>query len=563
MRFFRTFLASLLGSFIAMGLVFLFFLIGIIGFVSFISKPNAKKINVSTNSVLTLKLDRSILDRTTSLGDFQENTFGIRNDVIGLDKLTKVIISAKNDKNIKGINLEITPFFSAGWTQIRTLRETLKKFKESGKFVYSYSDIYLKKGYYFESVSDSIFINPLGIKMDVIRYGNYKSAVEPYLKNQMSAENRMQIKLLLNSLWGTIQKDIAISRKIPEKKVNEIAEKLLTSEISKAIDLKIIDGKIQKSDYYKKLKIAAGIKKDKKLKKINFEKYAVNIINYNKNISNDIAVIYAQGIIFYGKGTETSIGQETFLKAINKAAKNKKVKAIVLRINSPGGAALTADILWHAIEKAKKEKPIIVSMGDLAASGGYYIACNADKIFADPMTITGSIGVFAAIPNVSKFIESIGINSQQVITHPHAAGYSSFQENNYAFKVIAKKKIKDIYNTFKKRVAEGRNIPLSEVEKIAQGRIWSGENALKNKLIDTLGNLDNAINYAAKKVNIEKYNIITYPKIDPNFENIIEGFLPFSKIKIPEPFHSLKTYFENRDEKIKIHTLLPYNIEIN
>ena len=279
-------------------------------------------------------------------------------------------------------------------------------------------------------------------------------------------------------------------------------------------------------------------------------------------------VIYAQGPILYGEGSENIIGQEVFLKAIDQAVKSRRVKAIVLRIDSPGGSALSSDIIWNALIEAKKEKPLVVSMGNIAASGGYYLAVAGDEIYANDMTITGSIGVFATVPNVEGFTSSIGINVQHVETHKNALGYSVFQSPEGDFRASIKEGIEYVYYTFKQRVADGRGLSLEAVEAIAQGRVWTGKQALENGLVDGLGGMDQALAAAARLAEIEEYNLISYPKIEPEFEDFISVMGPFSRIEeelltnYPKEINLFLTNLSGQENRAKVQLRLPYTVEI-
>ena len=420
-----------------------------------------------------------------------------------------------------------------------TIREALKTFKESGKFVYAYGNFFTQKGYYLASVADQIFINPLGsldfkglasevlyykdfqdqygVKMEVVRHGKYKSAVEPFLEDEMSQSNRYQIRSLLFSVWETLREDISTSRNISENNLDAIASEAQVSLPEKALDEKLIDRIDYIDGYEDALKQVAGTATAKELKSVSIQQYHSAKTDYNAKVKNRIAVIYAQGPILYGEGSETVIAQGIFKEALEAAVNDDWVKAIVIRVNSPGGNALTSEIIWQAIEEAKKEKPIIASMGNIAASGGYYIVAGADKIFADPLTITGSIGVFATFPNVRGLTNDLGINAEQVTTHDNALGYSIFEPLQSGFKQAAVESIEKIYDTFKDRVSKGRNLSSDEVETIAQGRVWSGKSAVDIGLIDTLGSLEEAIVEAATMAEIEDFNVVNYPKIEAQF----------------------------------------------
>jgi protease-4 len=413
--------------------------------------------------------------------------------------------------------------------------------------VYTFADFYMQKDYYLASVADSIFINPVGaidfkglssevlffkdlqektgIKMEVIRHGKYKSAVEPFLENEMSEANRTQIKELITSLWSSMVTDISEGRNMSPENINSIADTLggRTPELAEASGL--IDGVIFHDQYESKLKLALGADADKDLNKIELGDYLRRSNpKMKKSGKNKIAVIYAQGEIIYGEGGPAQIGQGLMNKAIIKAKEDDKVKAIVLRVDSPGGSALTSDIIWREIELAKEKKPVVVSMGNVAASGGYYIAAGANKIFAEPTTITGSIGVFGTIPNISELAADIGINAEQVGTNKNSVDYSLFESMTPEFRGMVQEGIEDVYETFLSRVAEGRGMEREAVHQVAQGRVWSGVDAKDMGLVDELGNLNDAIAEAAKLAEIETYGIKKYPRYKTGLERFMEDF---------------------------------------
>ena len=385
----------------------------------------------------------------------------------------------------------------------------------------------------------------------------------------MSKENRIQLKTLIEDYWSIISSEISNDRGIAIDKINSIAENIEASTSRIAIKLKLIDKDLYLDDYINSLRNAAKIDSIIDLDRITADRLVGLVPLYKKGVRDLIAIIYAQGTILYGEGSHTSIGQDVFVDAIEEASNDKRIKAIVLRINSPGGSAITSDIIWNSIEKAKLKKPIVVSMGDVAASGGYYIACNANKIIANPFTVTGSIGVFAVLPNIAKVSESLGINAQHVTTHKNALGYSVFEEISPGFKKSIKEGIMDIYSTFKNKVSKGRNIPIETVEEIAQGRIWTGGQALENGLIDQLGSLDDALAAAAELSKIEDYNIATYPRIEPNIENILKIDFPLSALKLNrvknmnEGLQYLLDEFTDLNNGIKYQAQLPFSIKID
>ncbi|WBX76039.1 signal peptide peptidase SppA [Tenacibaculum ovolyticum] len=539
MKFLRNLLASILGFFIALFLIFLFF----IAIASVMGSGD--EIIVKSNSVLELDLSTPIKDYAPKEDNPFAEKLGLTENKLALNKIINAIENAKTDAKIKGISIKTT-YINAGVAQTQAIREKIEDFKESGKFVYAYNDVYSQKNYYLSSVADSLFLNPVGaidfkglstevlyykdfedkygIKMEVIRHGKYKSAVEPYLTNKMSDANREQTTSLLKSIWSEITGAISKSRNISIEQLNLIADNANGRNATLSKENNLIDGIIYEDEYKEKL----ALHTDKKINTISLEDY----INSGKgrissSAKNKIAVIYAQGQIMYGEGNENIIGQGIINKAIRKARKDKNVKAIVLRVNSPGGSALASELIWRELELAKKDKPLVVSMGNLAASGGYYIACNANKIVAEPTTITGSIGVFGAIPNFNKFASDIGINAEQVSTNNNP-NYSVFEPMNDKFYNVTKEGVEHIYTTFVNRVATGRNMTFEQVNEIAQGRVWTGKEAVKNGLVDKLGNLNDAVAIAAELANVESYRTRNYPTYKKELKDALK-LSPFAK----------------------------------
>jgi len=493
-----------------------------------------------------------------------------------LDNIDK----AKNDDKISAIYLNLSGI-QAGFSQIEEIREKLLEFKEIGKSIYSYSEGYSQMAYYLSSVSDKIFLNPegmiemnglsagvmfykglmdkLGYEAQIIRHGKFKSAVEPYMYTGMSAENREQLEKLLNSITDNMIEGISEQRDIETDKIHEIINKLELNSTTSCKDLKFTDEIMYEDQVLIFLE-------DKSDHFIDFAKY-MKVNSVKDEISeNKIAIIYATGGINTGEGSYNSIGSETTVKAIRKAAKDKNVKAIVLRVNSPGGSALASEIIWREINLAKQKKTIVVSMGDYAASGGYYIACNADKIFANNSTITGSIGVFGVIPNNKKFLnEKLGIYVDTVNTHKYSdlgRGYRSL--TTYETDVI-QQSVEDIYETFITHVAEGRGITKEEVDAIGQGRVWSGIDALDIGLIDEIGGLEDAIVSAANLSEIEDYRIITLPKRTDEIEELLKGFSIENKIILPEFLNISEetiNQLEFLNSKDKIQARLPFIMEV-
>jgi len=545
MNFLRNLLASIFGTLIALGIILMLILLIASAF------GDTKIVTIANNSVLEIKLENLVKDYAPKSDDPFDAILGLSDKKIGLNTIINAIENAKYDDRIQGISIT-TLGVNAGIAQAQAIRNKLLEFKETGKFIKAYADIYDQKSYYFSSVADSIFLNPVGaidfkglsseilfykdledksgVKMEVIRHGKYKSAVEPFLYNEMSDDNRTQITTFLNSIWSEMVLDISKSRNTTIENLNNIADNLLARNAKLAIENNIVDAAIYLDEYNDKLKIAVGASVDKDLDKISIEDY----ISTGKGRvittgSNKIAVIYAQGEIIYGKGNENFIGQDLIIKALKKARNTKSVKAIVLRINSPGGSALASELIWRELELTKEKLPLVVSMGNVAASGGYYLACNANRIFAEPTTITGSIGVFGVIPNFSKLSKTIGINAEQVSTNK-GAYYSVFEPMTDEFRQVTTEGVEQVYTTFLERVASGRNMAIDEVDSVAQGRVWSGVDALNNGLVDELGNLDDAILYAAELAEITDYKVRNYPSYKVELEDRFSNF-PFMKTK--------------------------------
>ncbi|MFT6795625.1 MAG: protease-4 [Maribacter sp.] len=537
MNFLRNLLAAIMGCLVAFGVVFIMFfvLISLLG-----SDENA--VTVKDNSVLQLQLQRPIADYTGS--DVMNPFAGIFESPQGLDEILHAITVAKDDERIKGISLN-NNFMMAGLAQTQAIRKGLVEFKSTGKFIYTYGDFYTQKDYYLASVADSIFINPVGVldfkglssevlfykdlqektgvKMEVIRHGKYKSAVEPYLENEMSDANREQIKELIQSLWNSMVNDIAVSRGISEDDLNSIADTLGGRSPKYAKQSGLLDDVVFFDQYEQKISNALSISEGADINYIDLDDYATYSNKKNlKSGTDKIAVVFAQGEILYGEGGPDVIGQGIINKALIKAREDKNVKAIVLRVNSPGGSALTSDIIWREVELAKKVKPVVVSMGNIAASGGYYIAVGANKIFAEPTTITGSIGVFGMVPNISELAKDIGVNAEQVGTNAKSVDYSLFEPMSEAFRNQVQESIKDTYTTFLERVAQGRGISIAQADSLAQGRVWSGVDAKRIGLVDELGTLEDAINAAAELAKIDTYGIRKYPKYKSGLERFME-----------------------------------------
>ena len=537
MNFLRNLLAAIIGCLMAFGIVFVMFvvLISLLG-------SDEETVSVKGDSVLELQLQLPIADY---VGNGDASPFSsLFDESQGLDEILKAISVAKTDDRIKGISIN-NNFMLAGLAQTQAIRKALQEFKSGGKFIYTYADFYTQKDYYLASVADSIFINPVGVldfkglssevlfykdlqektgvKMEVIRHGKYKSAVEPYLENEMSEANRTQIQELIQSLWNSMVADISTGRGISETNLNVIADTLGGRSPAYAKKSGLLDGIVFYDEYEQKLSKALAISNDEDINYISLDDYAVYSNKKELKSSTDkIAIIYAQGEILYGEGGPDYIGQGIINKALIKAREDKNVKAVVLRVDSPGGSALTSDIIWREVELTKQEKPVVVSMGNVAASGGYYIAAGADKIFAEPTTITGSIGVFGTVPNISELANDIGVNAEQVGTNLNSVDYSLFEPMSAAFRNQVQESIEHTYTTFLERVAQGRSISVVQADSLAQGRVWSGVDAKRIGLVDELGTLEDALVAAADMAELDTYSIRKYPKYKSGFERFME-----------------------------------------
>ncbi|WP_041253188.1 signal peptide peptidase SppA [Flavobacterium columnare] len=589
MNFLKNVLASIIGLFIFC--MICFFSIIILGT---LLAGGKEKIEIKDNSVLILNLEKITEDYA---GKFNYEDMPFLNEKgkgEGLTDILKAIQQAKEDTKIKGISI-LNNTLNLGIAQTKALRDQLEDFKKSGKFILAYGNTYSQKEYYLNSVANTIYLNPVGelefkglssevmyfkdfqdktgIKMEVIRHGKYKSAVEPFLTNTMSSENREQISTFLNSIWKAVVEDIAQSRNVSIMDLNAIATDLLARTPELAKRHKLVDIVAYEDIYHQDIK--------KRLKVANNEDYnTVTILDYSKELASNeefslgekIAVIYAQGEIGSGEGDLNTVGEGSMKRSLKEAREDQDIKAIVLRINSPGGNALTSDLIWREIELTKKTKPVIVSMGNLAASGGYYIACNANKIFAESSTITGSIGVFGMLPNLSEISKRYGINTETVETHKNASGYSVFEPIDTDFRNFTQEGVENIYKTFVNRVAKGRKMTFEQVDAIAQGRVWSGSDALRIGLVDQIGGLDDAIAYAATISKAKDYNTISYPEFEKNFFDEFEksGFISFFKTRenllkeqIGEEGLEMIHQIKRMNNRKGMQLILPYELKIN
>lgn len=588
-NFWKMFFASILGGFVALILI-TFTVFGT--FSMLISSLSPKAPEIKDKSVLQINLGQDIPDRTSNnpFASFDFMSFK-STQIIGLNDILKSLDKAKTDERIKGIFLDVSNI-PAGMASIEEIRNALIEFKTSKKFIIAYSDFYTQKSYYLASVADNIYLNPqgmvdwkglfsqviffkgtlekLGVEVQVFRHGKFKSAVEPFLLDEMSESNKLQTLTYTQSLWNQMLAGITTTRKISADQLNLYADSLLLSDAKSALEYKFVDKLMYRDEILAELKTKSGYS-DKN------EKFLVSLNTYNKipvkgkksKISeNRIAVIFAEGSIVDGQGKEDEIGGDMLAAEIRKAREDDKVKAVVLRVNSPGGSGLASEIILREMELTKAAKPVVISMGNLAASGGYYISCKANYIFAQPNTLTGSIGVFGLIPNLGKMLnEKVGLRFDGVGTNAHADWGNTTRAVDPMEGHRIQKQIENFYEVFIGHVAEGRNMTTAQVDSLGQGRVWSGANALEIGLVDEIGGLDDAVKKAVELAKLEDYRIKEMPEQKDFFESIMNDFstqvqMNFIKSQLGEEYRYLEiiTFVKNAKG---VQARLPYDIVIN
>ncbi|MVZ64302.1 signal peptide peptidase SppA [Sphingobacterium sp. DK4209] len=585
--FFKYVLATITGIIISSVLLFVI-LIAIVGYLVSSVSPTTEAVTPS-NAVLLVTLDHSITEKT------EPNPFeglempgysNIRS--IGLNDIVSRIQAAKEDTNIKGIYLNVKGI-NTGFATMKAIRDAIEDFKASGKFVVAYSDNYTQKGYYLSSVANEVYLHPeggldfrglassvmffkdaltkLGVEMQVLKVGTYKSAVEPYLLNAMSDANREQVGSYLGSIYSTFVGDIAKSRELTADTVRGVANAYAIKYPEDAVRLHFVDSLMYKDQILAKIREKLAIDDKKDIPTISLLDYK-NSPATGKGGADRVAVLYAYGAIVDGEGTTGEIGGDKLSRELRDLRNDDKVKAIVLRVNSPGGSALASDVIWREVDLTKKVKPVVVSMGDYAASGGYYIAAAADSIFADPTTLTGSIGVFGVIPSFQKlFNEKLGVHFDAVKTAKYAdMDVDMDRPLTEEEKGIIQGSVNRVYQVFMKRVADGRKMSIANVDSIGQGRVWTGAQAVDLKLVDRLASLDEAVKAAAKKAKVSDYRVYEYPRTKDPFAEIWS----VSKEKVQAMFidEELGEYAKYLKELRKvtsqtgIQARIPYLVEI-
>lgn len=593
MKFYKIVLGCFLGALIAL-LVSFFIKIGVISsLISNMSTTETAATKVKPKSILQMKLDYPISDRTWDNPFNAINFSGMeKKDLTGMNDILRNIENAASDPNIAGIYLNLSSVPTSSAT-LQEIRDKLLAFKDSGKFIVSYGEVYSQSAYYIASVSDKIYMNPegmldihgmssqimfykhlmekLGVEMQIIRGPNnkFKSAVEPYFLDKMSESNREQMNQLLGSIWGQILTSISESRNISVERLNTIADSLSTFfDAQKALEYGLVDNLYYKDQVIEELKNRAA--SGEKLHLITNANYAKSY-SVKRNGNRNVAIIYASGNIIDGKAPQGAIGSETLSKTIRKAREDKNVKAIVLRVNSPGGSALASAVIGREVELARKKKPVIVSMGNYAASGGYWISACSDYIFADANTLTGSIGVFGTIPNLKALLnEKIGLTFDVAKTNTNA-DFGNITEPLSEFQMAKlQQSVASTYDDFTSMVARNRNLRQSYVDSIGQGRVWSGSDALQRGLVDKLGGLEDAVAYAAEKADItDSYTVIEMPKQKDFMTMIMEGISGYKEDEVQSAIQKdLGIYYpyyqglKSISEATGIQARMPFDIVI-
>ncbi len=541
-QFFKNVLASCVGVGLAIiGIMALFFFIGI----GLASSASEKKVSVDDNSVLKITFSQTIPEQTNNL---ETNPFDLKNQhILGLSDIEDAIEHAASDDKIKGIYLNLDEGIHSGIAKATSLRNALLKFKESGKFIIAYSKYYTQGAYYVSSVADKVYVNPLGgidfhgfsamipffkdmldkigVKMQVFYAGDFKSATEPYRLNEMSDQNRLQLRQYLEPVFNNYLTEIGKSRNKSVAELRTMADGLKIQSATDAVNYGLADTEGYVDDVIADLKAKLELDEDKDVNLVSLEDYAKSYTEKKDySAKNKIAVVYAEGSILTENGEKGNIVDDDYVKIIRKIREDEKFKAIVLRVNSPGGSALASDNIWRELTLAQKVgQKVVVSMGDYAASGGYYIACMADKIYAEPNTLTGSIGVFQMLPNASELFDNkLGIHWDSVKTTASSTGLNPFFDLSEQEKAALQSSTNRIYEIFLQKVADGRNMTRDQVHQVAQGRIWTGTKAKELNLVDEIGTLDGAIAAAASLAGVEEYRISEYPTQKEPLQAFIE-----------------------------------------
>ena len=576
--------ASVLGVVLA-GIIFT--ILGIVTMVGMVASSDTETV-VKENSIFVLDLEGTLSERV------QDNPFQTlmseENQAYGLDDILASIQKAKDNEDIKGIYLQ-TAFLETSFASLEEIRHALLDFKESGKFIVAYADQYTQDMYYLASVADKIIVNPqgsiswhglasqpiffkdllkkVGVEMQIFKVGTYKSAVEPFIATEMSDANREQVTAFLSSIWGRLLEDVSASRNIPVETLNKFANEMMDLQPAETyLANGLADTLLYKDGVLDYLKEISGREADESLRTLSLE----DMKNVKRNTpldksGNIIAVYYAFGGIDDSTSPEEGINSEKVIKDLRKLREDETIKAVVLRVNSPGGSAYGSEQIWREVVLLKEKKPVIVSMGDYAASGGYYISCAADYIVADPTTLTGSIGIFGMFPNMEELLtDKLGLHFDMVKTNKFADMGTLARPFNSDERAAMQNYINNGYKLFVKRCADGRGMSVGAIEKIAEGRVWTGATAKELGLVDELGGLDKAIEIAAQKAEVEAYSLLTYPSKESFFSSLMnEGKNNYIKEQLMETlgesYSSIK-FIQNVKDMDRIQARMPFDLRI-
>lgn len=601
MKFFKIFCAALLACLASSAIGFFLWIIVVFASIGILSSDSA--VTVSPNSILKITLSESFSEApsTDPMSQIDFSTMEMRPSITLLEILAAIEAAAEDD-NIEGIYLRPSLYSSVGSASLEEIREALVDFKKSGKFIIAYNDIYTQGGYYLASVADKVYVQPegmlmwqgmatntmfykglldkLNVSVDVFRPTacRYKSAVEPFIMDKMSSENRAQMEELIGDMWSEIAGQVALSRGLTLNQVNEIADNLLCSEVEGALEARMVDGLIYEDQLPEIFREAGAdiAEDDAKIKVVGLADYISATKASYQNIGADkVAIIYAEGSIVDGKGSNGKVYGDSTAETIRKARRDDNIKAVVLRVNSPGGSALASDIMWRELELLRAEKPLIISMGSYAASGGYYISAPADAIIANRLTLTGSIGVFGMVPNIEKGLSSkLGITFDGVKTNSSADFMTSLNGMSAFERSVMLKSVDKVYSHFTQIVSEGRNLPLETVLEIAQGRVWSGGQAMELGLADDIGGLNYAITVAIDKAGItDNYRIVELTDTPTGIAALlaemnvaaqvaIKAIFPSRSVPMMAEYEALREALSPLEAKQGLLMYSPYSVEL-
>jgi len=588
----KTFLKMLLAVIAGIIITSILFFVIMLSVFSGMAAAGKKAVDIPEKSVLVIKTGAMIPDRTTSnpLAMLDPITMSFT-QTPGLNEILTNLRKAAEDENISGILID-NGTMPSGWATADEIRTALEEFRESGKFIYSYSDyIMMQESYFISTAADAIWLSPasmfdfkglasevtfyrealekLGVEVQVIRHGKFKGAVEPYMLDRLSDENRAQISEYVGSIWGHVVKTISDARGLPVETVMQLADSLAGYDLARMTGAGMIDGTLYRDQFEDSIRVAAGIEEDGKINYVPMTKYSKVPARHTAVTGRKkIAVLFAEGSIVMGEGDDSNIGGNRYVTEMRKLRLDTTVKAVVFRVNSRGGNAIASDLIWREVELTARVKPVVVSMGNYAASGGYYISAAADKIIASPVTLTGSIGVFGLIPNAQVFLDKkLGINSDIVRTNSHSDAPSLTRPLNAFERDALQANVERTYSTFTGVVADGRGLRLTAVDSIGQGHVWSGTDAMEIGLVDSFGGLNDAIGEAASMAGIDSYRVIERPEATDFYTKLLKEMTGMARANAirRELGETSRYYFELKEivSSSGVQAVMPYYLDIH